>query len=143
MAKAKNTVRSASEERGELALTLEGAEYVLRPSYEAIDAFEGKTGKGLLELAQLALSGKLRAGELAQVAAECIRAWGRATDQASMAAVNARRIAELIVESEGGMAGAMGILSAMLSMAATGGYTAQGEMKAGATKTTAEAPAEN
>lgn len=142
MAEPENTARPASEERGELTLTLEGAEYVLRPTYEAIDAFEGKTGRGLLELAQLSLTGKLRMGELAQVAAECIRAWGRATEQPSMAAVNARRVAELIVESEGGMAVAIRVIGTMLSMAATGGYTAQGEAKAGTT-TTDEAPAES
>src|SRR3546814_8479413 len=47
-----NTDRPHVEERGELALMLDGQDMVLRPSYEAIDAFEKATGKGLLMLAR-------------------------------------------------------------------------------------------
>lgn len=123
-------VRPANAERGEITLTLDGAEFVLRPSNEAIMAFEEATGKGLLQLAQESLRGALRLGEVAQIATECIRAWGRATGQKSSQGVNALRIAELITEADGGFVTACKVISAMLSLASTGGYTAQGEVKA-------------
>jgi len=104
MAEAENTARPASEERGEVSLVLDGATMALRPSYEAIFAFEASTDKGLLELARAALEGKMRLADLSQVVTECIRAWGRATQQPSIAASNAVRIGQLIVEAEGGMA---------------------------------------
>ncbi|MFA7505296.1 MAG: GTA-gp10 family protein [Burkholderiaceae bacterium] len=131
----------AIEERGEIALVLEGDTYVLRPSYEAIESFETATGKGLVQLSREAIEGRLRLGETAQIAAECIRAWGRAKNRPSVAGVNAVRIAELIIESEAGVIGASRTLATMLAMAATGGYTAQGEAKAGTMTTTAEVPA--
>jgi len=116
----------------------------LRPSYEAIFAFEASTDKGLLELARAALEGKMRLADLSQVVTECIRAWGRATQQPSIAASNAVRIGQLIVEAEGGMARVLGIVSGMLSMAVTGNFTASGEVKAGTTTTTtSEVPAES
>ncbi|QCI92315.1 GTA-gp10 family protein [Novosphingobium sp. EMRT-2] len=142
MAEAENTARPASEERGEVSLVLDGATMALRPSYEAIFAFEASTDKGLLELARAALEGKMRLADLSQVVTECIRAWGRATQQPSIAASNAVRIGQLIVEAEGGMARVLGIVSGMLSMAVTGNFTASGEVKAGTT-TTSEVPAES
>ncbi|ODU71354.1 MAG: hypothetical protein ABT11_04090 [Novosphingobium sp. SCN 66-18] len=144
MAEAENTARPASEERGEVSLVLDGATMALRPSYEAIFAFEASTDKGLLELARAALEGKMRLADLSQVVTECIRAWGRATQQPSIAASNAVRIGQLIVEAEGGMARVLGIVSGMLSMAVTGNFTASGEVKAGTTTTTtSEVPAES
>lgn len=143
MADAENTARPASEERGEVSLVLDGATMALRPSYEAIFAFEASTDKGLLELARAALEGKMRLADLSQVVTECIRAWGRATQQPSIAASNAVRIGQLIVEAEGGMARVLGIVSGMLSMAVTGNFTASGEVKAGTTTTTSEVPAES
>lgn len=137
--KAEAPVRPASAERGEISLTLDGGAFVLRPSFEAIDAFEAATGKGLLQLAQESLRGALRLGEVAQVVTECVRAWGRATGQKSAQGVNASRVAELILEAEGGFVEASKTISAVLSLASTGGYTAQGEVKATGT-TTSEAP---
>lgn len=138
--KAEAPVRAANEERGEITLVLDGADFVLRPSHEAIMAFEEATGKGLLQLARDAISGVLRTAEVAYIAAECIRAWGRATGQKSAQGVNAPRIAELIQESELGVRGAMDTIAAVLALASTGGYTAQGEVKATGTTKTSEAP---
>lgn len=120
----------ANVDRGEFALVLDGERYVLRPSYQAIVAFEGATGKGLLELAQAALAGQLTLGETAAVACECIRAWGRATDNVGAKGAGGERIAELILDSEGGLIAAMPAVGAVLAMAATGGLTAQGEVRA-------------
>jgi hypothetical protein len=137
------TARPANEKRGEVVLVLDGAEMVLRPSYEAIEAFEGLTGKGLLELAREALSNKLRLGETAQIVTECVRAWGRATGTKSMQGVNSGRIAELILESDGGFIVALQTVAGMLAMATTGNYTSAGELKAGTATTTTGSPAEN
>lgn len=131
-----DAVRPHVEERGEIALVLEGESLIMRPSYEAISAFEVSTGKGLLVLARSALDGTLAFSEAAQIATECIKAWGRATGSKSAQGVNAPRVAELIMESEGGFRSALQSIAAMLALAVTGGYTAQGELKATATMTT-------
>jgi hypothetical protein len=68
--------RPANAERGEIVLKLEGEDYVLRPSHEAIMAFEELTGRGLYELATDAINRKLRLTETAQIATECIRSKG-------------------------------------------------------------------
>lgn len=135
--------RAANAERGEIVLLLEDQPYVLRPSHEAIEAFEVATGKGLLQLAREALRQELRLSEVAQIATECIRAWGRATQNRSMQGVSAARVAELILEGEGGLLTALTTVTSMLALATTGGYTAQGEPKAGTTTaaTMSEAPA--
>jgi hypothetical protein len=133
--------RPANEKRGEAMLVLDGAEMVMRPSFEAIEAFEALTGKGLLELAREALASKLRLSETAQIATECVRAWGRATGSKSMQGVNATRMAELILESEAGYVDVLKTVAGMLAMASTGQYTAVGELKAGTTATTTGTPA--
>lgn len=127
--------RPASAERGEVVLVLDGGDYVLRPSFEAIAAFEESTGKGLLQLARDAVDGGLRLHEMAEIVCECIRAWGRATGTKSAAGVNARRIGELLVEADGGMMAVQRVIAGVLAMASTGGYTALGERKAEATTT--------
>lgn len=127
-------------ERGELALDLDGTIMTLRPSYEAIIAFEQVTGKPLIQLAREALRDGLSLGELAGIACECIRAWGRDTDDKSMAGANAKRVGSLIQESKGGVYQASVTIGALLSMASTGGYTAQGKPKAVTTMTTEKTP---
>jgi len=122
-------VSEANETRGEISLELDGTEYVLRPSYQAIQAIEKKTGKGLIALARDAAGADLTLSETAIVASECIRAHGRAVDDKMMAAVSPERIGELILEADDGVAMALGRISVLLGLAATGGYTAQGELK--------------
>lgn len=135
--------RPANSERGEITLRLEDHDFVLRPSHEAIAAFEEATGRGLFELAQDAVHFRLKLTEAATIATECIRAWGRATNSLSMQNVNVNRIRELIMEGPDGFKGALETLANMLAMASTGGYTGSGEVKAAtATKTlTSEQPA--
>lgn len=122
--------RPANAERGEISLTLDGVEMVMRPSHEAILAFESATGKGLAQLAAQAVACTLTLGEVAQVAAECIRAWGRATGQRGYAGSTATRVGELILEAPGGLRDAMGPISSVLALAFTGEYTASGKLKA-------------
>ncbi len=134
--------RPAVEDRGELTLSLAGAEMGLRPSYEAIDAIERALGRGLVDVARAALNGTLTLGETAQVAAEAIRAWGRDADSKDAAGASATRIGKLILDSDDGFHGNLKTLSAMLSLAVTGGYDSSGNLKPAAkTKTTDEAPA--
>jgi hypothetical protein len=68
---------AANEVRGELSLKLaDGVEYVLRPSHEAIVAFEAETGRGLFDLSRSADTGMLTSSEAAIIATHCIRAHG-------------------------------------------------------------------
>ena len=129
---AEKQARPANPERGETQFVLDGVEYVLRPSWEAIAAFEGATGKSLTELAVAASDGRLGLQEAGEIACACIRAFGRETDTPSMANVSAKKLAGLIYESEGGMLLAQKRFALMLTMAVTGGFTATGEPKAGA-----------
>lgn len=140
MAAADAEARPASEERGELTLTLDGAEMVLRPSYEAIEAFENGTGRSLNELALLAAERKLKLSEASIIVCECVRAWGRATNNRNWAGANSRRIAELILEADGGVTMVTPIVAGVLALAATGKYTAQGELKPVTMMTTEAAP---
>lgn len=121
---------TANKTRGEVSLELEGAEYVLRPSYEAISAFETQTNRSLIDLARAAGDGELKLSESAIIVTECIKAHGRATDDKAMAAFNAARVGELILQADGGLLIAMKRLELLLFMAATGGYTGSGEVKA-------------
>lgn len=137
---ATDMARPANEERGELSLRLDDTTMGLRPSYEAIEAIEAGTGKGLVTLATAAARRELDLASLALIATECIRAWGRANDDRGLAGSNVKRIAELILDSEGGLVDAMATVGAVLALAVTGKYTAAGELKPTTTKTTDGAP---
>ena len=139
------TVRPAVEERGELSLSLAGMAMGLRPSYEAITAYEDEMGRGSVSLANEALAKRLKLGEVAQIATHCIRAFGQETGSKDMAGATAQRIAKLILDSDGGIITATGTLAAMLSLVVTGGYDSAGNLKASTmttmkTVTTEEAP---
>lgn len=121
---------TANETRGEVSLELGGVEYVLRPSYEAISAFEAQTNRSLIDLVRAAGDGQLKLGEASVIVTECIKAHGRSIDDKAMAVFNAKRIGELIQEAEGGFLIVIKRLELLLFMAATGGYTASGEVKA-------------
>lgn len=121
---------AANKTRGEISLELDGCEYVLRPSFEAISAFEAQTNRSLIDLARAAGEGQLKTGEAAIIVTECIRAHGRATDDKAMASFNTSRVGELMIEADGGLLIVTKRLELLLFMAATGGYTGSGEVKA-------------
>jgi hypothetical protein len=123
---------TANATRGEVSLTLDGTDYVLRPSFDAICAFEAETGHSAIDLTLMASSGKLHTMHAATIVAECIKAQGRAVNDQAMTAVNAKRIGELIHEAEGGQMIVFKRLELLLTLAVTGGYTATGEIKAAA-----------
>jgi hypothetical protein len=126
----------ANGKRGEISLKLQGEDYTLRPSYEAIQAIEDQTGKGLIDLSRDALNGRLTSREAQTIVCECVKAWGRASDdnsaalQKGAAHVSPARIGELMFEEKDGITGAMAAVATVLAVAATGGYTAKGEVKA-------------
>ena len=123
----------ANESRGEVSITLDGVDYVMRPSYEAISAIEDQTGSGLIALAEQAQRGTMKLETLATIVTEAVRAWGRAAgpdasaDQRAARDFGARRVGELILE--GGILPAMSRAGVMLLLAATGGVTSSGEVK--------------
>lgn len=139
---ADETNRPAIEDRGEMKLVLLGRDYVMRPTYEAVTAIEAAAGRGLVDLARDAVAGKMTLAETAQIATECIRAFGREEGDKDAAGATAPRIARLILDSAEGLFGALSQVSALLSLAATGGFDASGNLKAVTTKTmtTEEAP---
>ncbi|MFN3424893.1 MAG: GTA-gp10 family protein [Novosphingobium meiothermophilum] len=124
-----------NEVRGEIALDLGGREFVLRPTYQAIQAIESKTGKGILALARGTT--ELTVLDAAIIAAECIKAHGKHIGDEMMASYTPVKLGEMIFETEGGVGACLGRLSVLLMLAATGGYTASGELKAAKDQATA------
>ncbi|QUT08432.1 hypothetical protein KFK14_17680 [Sphingobium phenoxybenzoativorans] len=127
--------------RGEFDLVLEGEAYTLRPSYEAIIAFERGTGKTLLELARASDALAISLEESSVVVTECIRAYGRET-QSSLQAVQLQRITEMVYEA--GLVEVVARLGVILWMAVSGGCAASGKAKTtGTTNQTTETPVVN
>lgn len=133
-----DTAAPAIEDRGELALTLDGTRMVLRPTFEAVSEIEQTLDRGLVDLARAALAAKLKLSETAQIVGACVRAWGRDVGEKGAAGANDQRIARLIVDSDAGIHEAMKTVGAMLSLAVTGGYTTAGELKPSTMTTTTE-----
>jgi hypothetical protein len=122
--------------RGEVTITLDGAEYVMRPSYEAIEAIEAQTGKSVIELLVEADSGKLHLSDAGVVVWECIKAWGRQCVAAgdadpiakSAAGANLEKVRKLIYKF--GIHQTRQRIAILLMAAATGGVTETGELVA-------------
>jgi len=127
--------RTPNAERGEMSLVLAGRPMGLRPSYEAIVAMEASLGRGLVDVARDAIAAKLSLGETAQIVTECVRAWGRETEDKDAAGAQPNRIGRLILDAPGGFHEVQRILSGLLSMAVTGGYDPEGNVKPAATTT--------
>jgi hypothetical protein len=121
----------ANEERGEVSLALGARSFKLRPSYTALRAVEKKSGRSLMELARLANKVALPLPDLAIVATEMIRA-GAGEDDLGAKAASPDKIEEMIFEE--GVAAVSPTLFTVLFLAATGGVTASGEIKAVAAK---------
>lgn len=119
----------AVDVRGQIKVSLGGADYMLRPSHEAIEAIESTLGRSLMELAQQALAGTLKIADLAIICAEMMRAHGRANPDAgpSYKGAQAERLAGLIYEASPPTITAR--VAIVLMGAVTGGYTAAGEPK--------------
>ena len=132
------TAGFANEDRGELAVILDGTTMVLRPTFEALSEIEQTLDRGLVDLARDALGAKLKLADTAQIVTVCVRAWGKETENKGAAGANAQRIARLIVDSDGGLYTVLQTVAKMLSIAVTGGYNSLGELKPSTTMTTTE-----
>lgn len=117
--------------RGQLTITLD-ADYVLRPSQEAIMEVEQQTGLSLFDLAVLASNSRLSQQQMGIVTAAMMRAHGKANPddplKSTYAAAKPETLAGLIYEA--GTTRIMGGLAVLLAGAINGGYTASGEAKA-------------
>lgn len=132
------TAGFANEDRGELAVILDGTTMVLRPTFEALSEIEQTLDRGLVDLARDALGAKLKLADTAQIVTVCVRAWGKETENKGAAGANAQRIARLIVDSDGGLYTVLQTVAKMLSIAVTGGYNSAGELKPSTTMATTE-----
>lgn len=124
----------ANEERGEISIELEGVPHVLRPDYTAQIAIERATGHTIQHLAQICGSTGLKIEQAAVVVTECVKAQGRAIGDSALQAFTATSVGECLVDT--GMLQVGARLELLLYLAATGGYTAQGNPKARAVPTT-------
>lgn len=127
--------REANAHRGEHDLPLGSRTFLLRPSWEAIDAIERKTERALPELIRMGNAGALPLRIAGIIAAELVRAGADEKDTFTRN-VSAERLSELIFEQ--GVAGAIARLTLCLVDAATGGRTSSGEAKPVAPTMTAE-----
>jgi hypothetical protein len=118
------------DERGQLVITLD-ADYVLRPSEEAILEAERETGLALFDLASLAANSRLRLEQMGILVSVFMRAHGVACPQDPLITTyrNAKpeSLAKLIYEA--GIPRIMGGLTVLLAGAINGAYTASGEAK--------------
>ncbi len=128
---------TVNPERGEVEIVLEGTTFGLRPTYEAIVAIEKATDRTLVDLARDANVTHLPLAVCAIIVTELIRAWGKAKGDVMAQGVQVERIGHLLMDE--GMPTVQVRLALVLVLAATGGYTPSGEMKAVAT-TTPEVP---
>jgi tail tube GTA-gp10-like protein len=122
--------------RGQVSLPLDGQDLMLRPSFEAIAAIEHQL-RPLFDLAQDATRGQLTLEEMGVIAAECMRAYGRAYPEDPLITVyrgaSSEKLSRLIYEAGGPKTCAR--IMVLLVGALNGGYTAEGEAKAPASKT--------
>lgn len=115
--------------QGQMLVPLGGAEYLLRPAYTAIRAIETKLRRTVLVLSGEAMHGELSTDDLAVIVSEMMLAEGRHNKDAGAAykGAKAERIAELIYEE--GAPRILARVAIVLLGAATGGYTAKGEVR--------------
>ena len=126
---------AANEHRGETEIVLDGAAFVMRPTYEAIVAVETATGSTIGAMAMLGANMRLPVGWLAIIVTEFVRASGKATGDAVAAHLNVTRVGGLLQDS--GIVAASLTVAKVLGDAATGGYSSAGERKTTENQTSA------
>lgn len=117
----------ANEERGEVTISLEGVDYGMRPSFEAIERIERTLGRSLTDLARAANAGGLTLRETAEIVTACIAAYGKSEDQPQLAAFKPERVAGLLFVE--GVSKAFPRVAILLFAALTGGVDASGKLK--------------
>jgi len=115
--------------RGHITIPLEGEEFVLRPSFDAIKAIESITQKDHAQLAHEAVQQRLSYTDMGIVCAEMMKAHGKAnpTDPMKSSYLGAKpeKLEKLIYET--GKTRIMVRLAVVLVAALSGGYTREGE----------------
>lgn len=116
--------------RGQISVELGGEWFVLRPSEEALAAAEEDLDLSLEQMVALAQFSRLTLAQMAVLVLHMMRAYGKANPDASAAyrASNVERLRALIFEA--GVPRIRARLVPLLTGAMTGGYTAEGELKA-------------
>lgn len=130
--------------RGQLSVTLGGAEYMLRPSFEAIEKAELQLKKSHEQLAHDAVQMRLTYEELAVLCCEFMKAHARANPsekrKTSYLGATPEKLKKLIYE--GGKVKTNARIVILLTGALNGGYTAEGEAVTAGTNTEATPAAE-
>jgi hypothetical protein len=121
------------DERGRITLTLEGEEFLLRPSREAIATIERRLGLPLYDLTTAASRVGLTQDQLTIIAVEFMRAHGKTMPEddprrSSYIGCKEERVGDLIFEASPAKVCAR--LYILLLGAISGGYDASGEAKA-------------
>jgi hypothetical protein len=113
-------VTAANPHRGEVSITLDGASYVLRPSFEAIVEIEERLGLSIVAIVRkTAETSDIRMTEIGAIVAAGIRAHGREADDPLMAAVTNDRIGRLCWQE--GLMSVLPVVQQFLLMAVNGG----------------------
>lgn len=121
--------------RGEVTINLD-ATYVMRPSYEAIEAIETATGRGVVALLMSSGQGDLSLRETSIIVCEFIKAWGKeciatgdnSPEARSASGSNVRKVGELVYKA--GLVKVVPRVQFVLGAAVTGGAIATGETEA-------------
>lgn len=118
--------------RGQITIPLEGQEYTLRPSYEAIKRIEELTGKDHAQLAHEAVQQRLSYTDMGIICAELMRAHGKACPddplRSSHVGAKPETVEKLIYET--GKTRIAVRLAVVLVASLSGGYTREGELTA-------------
>jgi hypothetical protein len=109
----------ANGHRGEIAVTLEGTVFVMRPDFEAVAAIDAELGS-IVQITRRAVAdpASLSLGEIAVIVAEGIKAHGRAAKN-SNAHVGTQKIKRMIFDA--GIPTVVPAVCAFLGAAVTGG----------------------
>jgi hypothetical protein len=131
----KKAVEEEVDLLGQLSVSFDGTDYMLRPSRQAISSIELGLGKSLTQIAVQCGSLALSTSELGLCVAELMRAYADFNPKAGADYRGAKpeRCADLIYEN--GPVDVARRLAVIFTGALTGGYTAAGEPKAVGTKT--------
>lgn len=118
--------------RGHISVPLDGEQFVLRPSFEAIKAIEEITGKDHSQLAHEAVQQRLSYTDMGIICAEMMKAHGKANPddpmKSSYIGAKPEKIEKLIYET--GKTKVAVRLAVVLVASLSGGYTREGELTA-------------
>lgn len=122
--------------RGEFPITLEGAEYVLRPDYEAVAAIDEQLGSIVDVARRLNAEGSISLREISVIICEGLKAHGRKTGYEPAKLYTARRVGEMVYAT--GVHRTLAPVAQFVLAALNGGSINVGNDEAPPTETTTE-----